>query len=170
MPLELPLELLLVPLPQAVRPRLRPAHKSIVPSKTRQARRREGSRKSSSPARASPPDQGWPGRAGVCSAAELAAVVERVSVACFALVSVIDTEDVLRLRVGRLCAPVGLVVIEAASATVPVKPPEGVMVSVAVLPAPLVTVSVVGEEVRVMSGVVTEPLVTVTEAVPVAEL
>lgn len=64
-----------------------------------------------------------------------AAVVAMVSVAVPAPAPVMLTGDVApKLRVGRFTAPLGLEVTVAVSATLPTKPPAGVMVMVEVLP------------------------------------
>ena len=65
----------------------------------------------------------------------LGAVVVMVSVAVPAVVPVMETGLVEpKLRVGRSCAPDGLVVTVAVRATLPVKPLLGVTVMVDVLP------------------------------------
>ena len=65
----------------------------------------------------------------------VAAVVVMLRVAVPAVVPVMLTGLVEpKLRVGGYCAPVGLEVAEAVSATLPVKPPAGVRVTVEVLP------------------------------------
>ncbi len=66
-----------------------------------------------------------------------------------------------KLTVGGLCAPFGLVVTAAVSATLPVKPPAGVTVIVDIAIGPGVTVTAV--PVIAKLGVAA---VTVTEAVP----
>ena len=63
--------------------------------------------------------------------------------AVVAITSVADTLPVplsttwfvgIQVKVGRFCAPVGLLVTAALNATVPVKPGEGATVTIAVLP------------------------------------
>ena len=65
---------------------------------------------------------------------DVAAVVLTVSVAVPAPAAVMLTGVALKLKVGRSVAPKGLVAIAAVRATLPVKPPLGVTVMVAVLP------------------------------------
>lgn len=63
------------------------------------------------------------------------AVVDMVSVAVPAPVPVMETGVVApKVNVGRSCAPLGLLVIAAVMATLPVKPPLGVTVTVAEFP------------------------------------
>jgi hypothetical protein len=88
--------------------------------------------------------QGSSGRFGITTALVVAAVVETVSVAVAAVAPVIATGVVEpKLTVGGYCAPVGLEVIAAVSATLPVNPPVGVRVIVEVFPvvAPGATVT-----------------------------
>src|ERR1035441_1145177 len=117
-------------------------------SVVRQLRRRVGMPKSNRQARVAPPAmyQGTPGRLGWASAALVAAVVEMVSVAVPAFVPGMTTGLVEpKLKVGRYCAPFGLEVMAAVSATVAAKPPLGVSVMVEVSPlvAPGATVTAV---------------------------
>jgi hypothetical protein len=89
------------------------------------------------PARVAPAaaHQGAPKRWGWIRAALVAAVVEMVRVAVPAVTPVMFTGVVEpKLSVGRYCAPVGLVARTAVSATLPVKPPEGVIVISEVFP------------------------------------
>ncbi len=93
--------------------------------------------KSRMQARVAPPAayQGTPGRVGNVRAALVAAVVEMVRVAVPALIPVILTGlVVLKLKVGRCCAPAELAVTAAVSTTLPVKPPLGVTVIVELFP------------------------------------
>lgn len=86
-----------------------------------------------------------PGRTGRTRAPVVAGVVVTVSVPVAAVVPVMLTGDVEpKLNVGGLVAPVGLDVCAAVRTTLPVKPPLGVTVMVAVLPviAPGATVIV----------------------------
>jgi hypothetical protein len=88
-------------------------------------------------ARVAPPVayHGTPGRLGYVRAALLAAVVAMVRVAVPAAVVVMLTGLVEpKLKVGGYRAPVGLEVMVAVNATLPVKPPSGVIVTVDVLP------------------------------------
>lgn len=88
-------------------------------------------------ARTVPPDayQGTPGRVGYAIVALVAAVVEMVRVAVPALAPVMLAGLVVpKLKVGRFWAPSGLAVMRAVSATLPVKPPAGVTVTVDVFP------------------------------------
>jgi hypothetical protein len=92
------------------------------------------------------------------------AVVEMVSVAVPAAAPVMLTGVLApKLKVGAFWALLGLEVMAAVSATLPVNPPAGVMVMAEVFPvvAPAVTVTAVPAIAKV-------PAVTVTEAVPVA--
>jgi hypothetical protein len=92
-----------------------------------------------------------------------------VSVAVPAVVPLMLTGVVEpKLNVGRYCAPVGLEVTAAESATLPVKPPAGVTVIVEVFAvvAPFATVTAVPLTVKLALTVV----VTVTEFDPVALL
>lgn len=89
----------------------------------------------------------------------LGAVVVTVRVAVTLPVPVIATGLVApKLTVGRYCAPAGLDVTVAESATSPVKPAIGVSVTVDVLPvvAPGVTERAVPLTVKVGVGAVTE--------------
>jgi len=99
----------------------------------------------------------------------MAAVVEAavaVSVEVTALAPVIVTVEFEKLRVGLYCAPEGLAVIAAVSATAPMKPPTGVTVMEVVPELPLETVIVLPERVKEPVG----GCVTVTDAAPVAKL
>jgi hypothetical protein len=83
------------------------------------------------------------------------AVVEIVRVAVPAEAFVMLTGVVEpKLKVGRSCAPVGVLVTAAVSATLPVKPPLGVTVIVEVFPvvAPGDTVTVVPLTVKLGGG------------------
>ena len=85
-------------------------------------------------------------------AAEDAAVVLIVNVATPEVAPVIETGDVPpKLSVGRFVAPLGEEVIDALSATLPVKPFAGctVIFDVFPLPAPFVTVTAVQEVLNV---------------------
>ena len=123
------------------------------------------------PAKAAPPAayQGTPLCLGRTRAALVAAVVVIVSVAVPAEVPVMLTGLVEpKLKVGGYCAPVGLEVTAAVSATLPVKPPVGVTVMAEVFPvvAPGETVTAVPLIVKLgMTAAVTS-----TEFDPVALL
>jgi hypothetical protein len=96
------------------------------------------------------------GKAGRCKMAEqpLAAVVLRVSVACpFALPEIVTGLVEPKLNVGGFCAPLGLEVTAAVSATLPVKPLTGVTVMMLVLPPPAVTKRLDGEGKIVKPGI-----------------
>ena len=154
------------PPPHAIMPPVRATRNASIPSIVRKLRRRAGMPKSRTNARVAPPVayQGTPGPFGYARAALLAAVVEMVRVAVFAIVSVILTGLVEpKLKVGGYWAPVGLEVTVAVSATLPVKPPSGVTVMVELLPvvAPRETVTVVPPS---------EKLWTETGAVPLLAL
>jgi hypothetical protein len=97
----------------------------------------------------------------------LATVVVTVRIAVPAEVPVMFTGVVEpKLRVGRSCAPLGLKVTAAVSATLPVKPPAGVTVMREVFPfvPPAVTINGLpvtanpGAEVAVMFSSATNPL------------
>lgn len=65
----------------------------------------------------------------------VSAVTVMVSVAVPVAAPVMETGAVApKMNVGRSCAPVGLLVSAAVKATLPVKPPLGVTVTVAVFP------------------------------------
>jgi hypothetical protein len=103
-------------------------------------------------------------RKGYASVPVVAAVVEMVRVAVPADAPVILTGVVEpKLNVGRFWAPAGLDVIETVSATLPVKPPDGVTETVEVFPvvAPRLTITP-GPPTAKPAGTV-----TVTEPVPV---
>jgi hypothetical protein len=104
----------------------------------RQLRRHEGMPKSSKQAKAALPPAYQETRLGEAEDEEhglKAAVVAMVSVASPAPAPVTLTGVVVpKLNVGKLTAPLGLEVMEAVSATLPVKPPAGVMAMVEVLP------------------------------------
>jgi hypothetical protein len=100
---------------------------------------------------------GSPGRFGITAALVVAAVVENVSVAVPAATPVIATGVVVpKLRVGGYRLPVGLDVIAAVNATLPVNPPVGVSVIVEAFPvvAPGATVTAVPATVK-LGGAVT---------------
>jgi hypothetical protein len=97
--------------------------------------------------------------------AQLAGVVPMVRVAVPAAAPVMLTGLVPpKLRVGTLCAPPGLEVRAAVSATLPVNPPDGVTVIVDIAIGPGVTVT--GVPVTVKAGGLVPD--TVTEACPEA--
>lgn len=130
------LPLLLLP-PQLTRPTARNASSMNIPSIERQRRRRAGMTKKMRQANVAPlaAYQGTSLDFGLTEAAVVAAVLDTVSVPVPAVTPVMLTGDVVpKLKVGRSVAPVGLVAIDAAKATLPVKPPLGVTVIVAVLP------------------------------------
>ena len=106
---------------------------------------------------------------GYARAALVAAIVEIVRVAVPAAVPVMLTGLVeLKLKVGAYCAPTGLEVRAAVSATLPVKPPAGVTEIVEVLPvvAPRAILTDVPPIVKLgFTGVV-----TMTWAVPLPAL
>ena len=142
-----------------------------IPSIVCHLRRRAGMPKSMMKVNAVPPAayQGTPGRFGWTKAALVGAVVEIVSVAVPAVVPEMRTGAVEpKLTVGGYWAPVGLEVTEAVKATVPVKPPDGVTVTVDVFDvvAPGVTLTAVPPMVKLGFTAV----VTVTEPVPEAAL
>jgi hypothetical protein len=94
-----------------------------------------------------------------------------VSVAVPAVVPVMLTGLVVpKLKVGGYVPFAGLEVTAAVSATLPVKPPEGVMVTVAVFPVVAPAVSVSDELLRVKVGVGGGTAVTVTVAELLDEL
>jgi hypothetical protein len=108
-----------------------------MPSIVRQRRRRTGMPMNNKQARVAPPAayQGAPLDLGRAKAAVVAAVVVTVKVPVPAEASVMLTGVVApKLKVGRSVAPAGLVAIAAVRATLPVRPPLGVTVIVAVLP------------------------------------
>jgi len=162
----LPPPLLLLP-PQAMAPLARVKRSANMPNMVRHLRRRAGMPKRRMQARAAVPVayQRAPGRAGYSRAPVVAAVVVTVSVAVPAVVPVMPTGLVEpKLSVGGYWAPVGLDAMVADSATLPLKPPEGMMEMVELFPevAPRVTVTAVPLMVKVgVAGVV-----TVTELVP----
>jgi hypothetical protein len=93
-----------------------------------------------------------------------AAVVEMVRVAVPAAAPVMLTGLVEpKLKVGGSSAPLGLEVTAAVSATLPVKPPDGVTAMLEVFPVVAPGVTVTAVPVIVKPGV---PPVTVTEAWP----
>jgi hypothetical protein len=99
----------------------------------------------------------------------VAAVVEIVRMAVPAVVPVILTGLVEpKLNVGRYCAPDGLVVTTAVSATLPVKPPLGVTVMVEAFPVIAPRATVTDVPAIVMAG--GTGIVTVTGYVPDALL
>ena len=115
-------------------------------SVARRLRRRPGMPKSKMQARAAPPagNQGTPRGMRLAVVQPLAAVVEMVRVALPAVAPVMLTGLVEpKLKVGRSCAPLGLEVTAAVSATLPVKPPAGVTVIVDATAAPGATVTAV---------------------------
>ncbi len=118
-----------------------------------------------------PPEyQGVPRFNGGTKAA-LAAVVETVRVAVPALAPVITTGLVEpKLKVGRSWALVGLEVIAAARVTLPVNPPEGVMVMVLVPLPPGVTDSVEADGATVTVGAALTVRATVVDAVKLPEV
>ena len=123
------------------------------------------------PAKAMPPaaHQLFTGRVGRSIAATVAAVVLMVNVAEPALVPLRTTGDVApKLKVGKSDAPVGLEVTTAVSDTLPVKPPEGVIVMAEVFPVVAPGARVTFVAVRVKAAGVTA--VTLTEVVLVALL
>jgi hypothetical protein len=122
-------------------------------------------------AKAMPPEyQGVPRFNGGTKAA-LAAVVETVRVAVPALAPVITTGLVEpKLKVGRSWALVGLEVIAAARVTLPVNPPEGVMVMVLVPLPPGVTDSVEADGATVTVGAALTVRATVVDAVKLPEV
>ena len=135
----------------------------------RQLRRRAGMPTRRMQARTAPLPvyQRVPGRSGHVSALELDAEVDTASVAVPAVAPVMLTGLVEpKLRVGVSCAPLGLEVMAAVRATLPVKPPLGVTVIVEVFPvvAPGLT------DTAVPATVTPGAAVTVTELVPVAAL
>jgi hypothetical protein len=97
------------------------------------------------------------------------AVVEMVRVAVPAVALVMLTGVVVpKLNVGKFCAPVGLPVMAAVNATLPVKPPLGITETVDAFPvvAPATNVTAVSLIVKLEIAAV----VTVTEAVAEALL
>lgn len=96
-------------------------------------------------------------------------MVEIVSVAVPAVVPAMLTGLVEpKLKVGGYWAPVGLEVITAVSAILPVKPPTGVTEIVEVLPATAPRATLTAVPLIVKLGLT--PAVTVTAAVAVPEL
>ena len=128
--------LLLLP-PQLTTPRARNASSTTMPSIDRQRRRRAGMPKNNKQANAAPPAayHGTPRPLGRTSAAVVAAVVETVRVPVpFDAPVMLTGEVVPKLKVGGSVAPDGLFARTAVRATLPVNPPLGVTVMVAVLP------------------------------------
>jgi len=153
-------------------PALIPARSTIIPKKLRHLRRL-GTPNRIRQARAAPPVayHGPPrrdiGRCGKTSAAALEAVVAIVSVAVTADVPLMETGEVVpKLKVGRSCAPVGLLVIAAVKTTLPVNPLLGVRVIVEVFSvvAPGAMTTDVPATAKLGGG----GAVTVTVSVPVA--
>ena len=134
MPLPPPLPPL--PPPHPIAPPVREASKTSRPSIVRSLRRRAGIPKNRRQANTAPPEIARTlGRSGAVRAPVVGAVLEMVRVAVTAEAPVIFTGFVEpKLNPGRSCAPVGLEVIAALSDTLPVKPPLGVTVMVAVFP------------------------------------
>lgn len=100
------------------------------------------------------------------------AVVEMVSVQVPADAPVMLTGVVApKLKVGRLVAPVGLVARAAVKATLPVKPPLGVTLTVDVFPvvAPGATLTAVPLRVK-LGGTAAETITFTTEEVEAAKL
>lgn len=160
------------PPPQAMMPPARATRRSSEPSIVRNLRRCGAMPKRNRQARTAPLPayQGIP--CGVWFAAvheDWLAVVETVSVAGTAVSEVMLTGLVApKLSVGGCCAPVGLAVMDADSATEPVKPLAGdtVMVEVSPVVAPAVTVTAVPATAKLGGGAA----VTVTVPDPVAAL
>jgi hypothetical protein len=123
-------------------------------------------------ASAAPPRMYWPRlRFGYASELLLAGVVVIVSVAVPTpeLGTVTGLAEP-KLKVGVPCAPVGLPVITAVKATLPVKPPAGVTVTVDVFPvlAPGATLTAVPLTVKLGAAAVT--VTTTGEEVEAAKL
>src|ERR1700686_2256230 len=153
------------PPPHASKPPARIARKTSRPSLVRLLRPRTGMPmpKSRTKAKVVPPAayQRTPGRAGYARAPLVAAVVEMVRVAVPALPVIITGLVEPKLNVGRSLAPVGMNVIAAVRATLPVKPPLGVTVIVEVLPvvAPGATETAVPLSVKLGGGTAVSPTV-----------
>jgi hypothetical protein len=144
---------------------MRVTRSASMANAVRHLRRLAGIPKSSTQAKAAPPHmyQRTPPGVRYTRAQPPAAVVEIVRVAVPAAVPVMLTGLVEpKLRMGRFCAPLGLEVTAAVSATLPVKPPDGVTVMVDVFPvaAPAVTVSAVPVIVKPRFSSVTVSLAT----------
>jgi len=151
------------PLLQATTPPPRTTNRTIRLNIVFHPRRRSGVAKNKKQAITAPPptDHRTRGRAGYFTA-EVAAAVETVNVAVPAEFPEIFTGVVEpKLNVGIFCAPLGLEAIVAVSATLPVNPPDGVIVTVPEALDPRLTV--------IVPPVIVKPgaAVTVTEAVPV---
>ena len=151
------------PLLQATIPPPRRTNRTIRLNIVFHPRRRSGVAKNKKQANTAPPptDHRPPGRAGYLKP-EVAPAAEAVNVAVPAEVPEIFTGDVEpKLNVGIFCAPVGLEAIVAMSATFPVNPPDGVIVTVPEALDPRLTV--------IVPPVIVKPgaAVTVTGAVPV---
>ncbi len=140
-----------------------------APSKWGSLPRRAGMAKRRMQASAPPPSfQRMPGRVGTASAAVVAAVVEMVSVAePPALVTVAGLVEP-KLSVGGSCAPLGLAVIAAESATLPVNPPAGAMamLSVPLLPLAIETEDEDGVSVKPAGAVTVSAMVVVAVKLP----
>jgi hypothetical protein len=148
-------------------PPLRATNSNRIPNAARHLRRLAGIPKSRRQASVTPPAlyQGTAWSWGCVRAALVAAVVEMVSVAVPAETLVMLTGEVEpKLRVGGYCAPVGLDVMAAVSATAPVNPLLGVIVIVDWLPvvAPGATVT----ELPVIAKLGFATVVTVTVFAP----
>lgn len=149
------------PPPHASTPPARVTISISIPSKIRQLRRLGRMQNSRMQAKAEPPVayQGTPGRAGSFKAALVDAVVTTVRIAVPALFPEMLTGLVEpKLNAGGSWAPLGPEVIDADSATPPVNPPLGEMVTVKVFPviAPGAIVTAVPEMVNVGGGTITE--------------
>jgi hypothetical protein len=128
---------LLPPLPQARTPPVSIASSTSIPVNVRQPERFLKLPKNRRNANAALPAayHGLPGRLGITAALVVAAVVEIVSVAVAAATPFTTTGVVVpKLKVGAYCAPLGLDVTAAVSATLPVNPPSGVTVIVELFP------------------------------------
>jgi len=109
--------------------------------------------------------QGLSPPGGEAREALFASEVEMVRVAVPGALPVMLTGDVEpKLRVGGFFAPAGLDVMAAVKATLPVKPPAGVTVTVVVSPVVAPAVTVIGLPLTLMLGGAT----TFIDAVPVA--
>ena len=160
--------------PHATRLPARVKRSASIPSFVLQALRRAGMPNNNRKANATPlaADQGTPGRLGKARAELVGAVVAMVRVAAPAVAPLMFTGLVEpKLKVGEYWAPVGLEVIAAESATLPVKPPVGVTVIVEVFPevAPGATETPVPVRAKVgFAGVVTEIELLVAPVSPAA--
>lgn len=159
------------PPPHAITPVVRAARRVNIPSMVRQLRRRAGMPMSRMQAKAAPPPayHGTLWRVEEVAEQPMACVVVMVRLAVPAVAPAMLTGVVEpKLKVGGFTAPAGPEVTAAVSATLPVKPPDGVTVMMEMFPvvAPAVTVTAVPVTVKLGLTAV----VTVIEVEPAMEL